>query len=249
MNVLILTGGYLLCDWGFSLLLQIFIENRFGKIRFRLIRKIMTNSRSLSMATGDLWLSVSQTIFHLNDLIAHKCVWVGKRCLLGVLAIIACALISLRMTILYMILLPPLAWLLQRISRKSQVLQKQTLEEKSEMAEWIRQSCRAMETIQAFQMEPIMMEQMEQKNESVRKLAVSSDRYRIRLTLVKYVASIGSLVVVLLAGKGESMETLVIFSVLSVYIQSGLEMLDHIFYTYRLCRADIESLKELERSL
>ena len=42
MNVLILTGGYLLCDWGFSLLLQTFIENRFEKIRFRLIKKIMT---------------------------------------------------------------------------------------------------------------------------------------------------------------------------------------------------------------
>ncbi len=240
---------YLLSDWGLSLLLQNYIENRFEKRRFRLMRKIMTSSQSLALATGELWLSVSQTIFHLNDLIAHKCVWVGKRCLMAILAVIACIFISPRLTVLYLILLPPLAWLLQRISRKSQLLQKQVLAQKGQMAEWIRQSCSAMETIQAFQMESIMEGQMEKENTAVKELSIRSDRHRIRLTLVKYATSIGSLVMVLLAGKGESMETLVAFSVLSVYIQGGLEMLDHIFYTYRLCKADMEALQELEQKL
>ncbi len=249
MNALVLAGVYLLSDWGLSLLLQNYIESRFEKRRFRLMEKIMTSSRGLTAATGKLWLSVSQTIFHLNDLIAHKCVWVGKRCVMAILAVLACIMMSPRLTLLYLILLPPLTWLLQRISQKSQVLQKQVLAQKSELADWIRQSCHAMETIQAYQMELIMEEQFEKRNSAIHILAVRSDRHRIRLTLVKYAASIGSLVMVLLAGKGESMETLVAFSVLSVYIQGGLEMLDHIFYTYRLCKADMESLKELEEAL
>ena len=76
-------------------------------------------------------------------------------------------------------------------------------------------------------------------------------RCLLQLVLLHHllVQQVCRLVVVLLVGKGESIEALVLFSVLSVYIQGGLEMLDHIFYTYRLCKADIESLKELESSL
>ena len=244
-----IAGLYLLGDWGLSFLLQIYIENYFAKRRLRLMNQIMAARRSVSQSDGELWLAMSQTIFHLNDLIAHKCVWVGKRGLMAILAILACTLLSFRLTVMYLILLPPLAWLLQRISRKSQVLQKQVLVQKGEMAEWIRESCCAMETIQTFQMEGIMEKQFALKNEEIRRLAVISDHHRIKLNLMKYAASIGSLLLVLIAGKGESMETLVVFSVLGVYIQGGLEMLDHIFYTYRLCKTDIEMLKELEQKL
>lgn len=240
---------YLVADFGLTLLIQNQIEKVFERKRQQLMERIMTNTASLSQPTGKLWLTVSQTIFHLNDLIAHKCVWIGKRCLLALLAIIGCLWISPRLTLWYLTLLPPLAWLMQRISRKSQVLQKQVLEQKSQMAEWIRQSCTALETIQAFQMEPIMEEQLRQQNNAIRELAIRSDRHRVRLTLVKYMTSIGSLILVLLAGQGESMENLIAFSMLSIYIQNGLEMLDHIFYTYRLCKADIEALREVEKTL
>lgn len=235
---------YILYDWGSSLFLQIQVEKYFDNYRIRLLRQLLNHHQH--QPNGNPWLVISHTIFHLNDEITHKWLWIGRKCMTAIAAMIGCCTISVRLTIYLLLLLFINTLLLQRISRKSQLLQKRVLRQKGVMSEWVQQSSDAIETIQAYQMEPIMMDQMEKQDQEVYQLSCKSDRQRILLMVIKYFVSIESLLLILLAGRGESVSTLISFSALSVYIQGGIEMLDHIFYSYRLCKADIETIHEIE---
>lgn len=235
--------AYFIYDWLASLLIKSRIDKYFQQEREKLVSRILNSRKAISQ--GAVHTALSQTILHLNDEIGNKWLWIGKRSLTALGAGIACFWLSPRLALCYLIAAAVLLWGMKKISRRSQTLQKRVLDQKDRIAELVIDSSRGAETVKAYQMEGVMEQRMEAESKAVYQLSVRSDKQRIKLTVVKYLASIASFLLILLASRGESIATLAAFIVLSQYIQSGLEMLDQVFYTYRLCKADWKKLKEI----
>ena len=235
---------YFLYDIWVTGLLQNQIERYFHGKRTAYMRNALSDTSLLSGNPSELWVTISHTLIHLNDEIAHRWIWIGKRLITALGAVIACALLSPRLTLYYLLILPLLIIGMQIVSRHSQKLQKRILTEKSALAAWSSDTCRGMETIKAYQMEPLLLGQLGQINRSIYLASLRSDRQRLFLTLLKYAGSMISLLLLLLVAGHEPVSVIVSFTALTGYLQAGLDLLDSIFYSYRICHADWEKIHE-----
>lgn len=235
---------YFLYDIWVTGFLQQQIEQYFHRIRTAYMRQAFSDTALLSGNSSELWVTITHTLLHLNDEIAHRWIWIGKRLITAFGAIIACAFLSPRLTLYYLLILPLLITGMQVISRRSQKLQKQILTEKTTLASWSSDTCRGMETIKAYQMEPILLDRLGQINHSIYLASIRSDRWRLSLTLLKYAGSMISLLLLLLVAGHEPVSVIVSFTALTGYLQAGLDLLDSIFYSYRICHADWEKIHE-----
>lgn len=235
-------------------LVAVTTEGMFINFRLRAFSAILHTKTSVlesKMRTSDTAVRINSNAENLCEMIAGQFTWLIRVTLQGVVAAVSCLLLSWQLSLAYFAILPLSIWLIKKISNPVQRQTKLASERTGKAMNIALDMLNGLSVIKSFQVETEMANKFAASVDEAVDQNIQSQKISVRMTLVKYLATIVQLMIMFLVGtllveRGRiTVGQMLAFTALSGSIREAFGLSDNMMNLYRSATALAERLYEV----
>ena len=229
-------------------------EGMFVEIRTRTFSKIITGDMAVlekNFHAGDAATRINNDIESLSTFVAGHVSNFSRLIFEGILAMIGCLILSWQLFIAICIITPFFLWLVKRISMPIQKQSKESMDNTGSAMSIAADTISGIFTVKAFGLENAMAEKFSRDIDAAYKQDMETEKVRMKMAGVKYVASVIQTMVLFLIGSWLvysgtlTVGMLIAFITMSGYISDFLGQADYMISVYRRAVATAQGFYEI----
>lgn len=218
---------------------------------FRVVSNLPLYILETKIRTGDLIARFNSDLSHLSTTITSNFTWLLKVFLTAIVAIISCLILSWQLSLVYFTILPISVIIMNKVSRNVQDQHKIKSQNMGKAMNLATNLLRGLLTSKSYNLSEEMNRCFAEADKNVVDAAVSAEKTSVKMTLVKYLFNLISVVVLFLFGSilikigAVTLGQIIAFITLSQNVRTALELIDNMFYHYRTALADATRIYEI----